>query len=179
MKNRINWNNLVPPGRNGTLQRNWLLGGLAAAFVCTILFFLSEYGEHKAMLELAEKMYPGGPGQLLPDFEWLVAVPSLSFAVVFGVALPQICYNYIYTRRGSRSDYTLRRLPDKWEWHRRCLAVPVLAVSGGMLLLALALVLCFLIYQFATPPQFLRCNQEGAELWQYGRIYSLLYGIFC
>jgi len=179
MKNRINWNNLVPPGRNGTLQRNWLLGGLAAAFVCTILFFLSEYGEHKALLELAFERNPEEVGLVMPEFEQFLPIPMVAFLVVIAVALPRIPFNYAYHRRGSRSDYTLRRLPDKWEWHRRCLAVPVLAVSGGMLLLALALVLCFLIYQFATPPQFLRCNQEGAELWQYGRIYSLLYGIFC
>lgn len=43
--------------------------------------------------------------------------------------------HYLYHRRGARTDYLMRRLPRPWEYHMRCLALPVL---GTALALALA-----------------------------------------
>jgi len=99
--------------------------------------------------------------------------------VVAVVALPQICINYASHRMGSRSDYLMRRLPDRWEWHRRCLTVPLAAVALSALLVLALLVIFFLVYQYRTPYQWLWCSREGMLEQACGPVYRLLYRIFC
>ena len=49
------------------------------------------------------------------------------------------------------SIYLMRRLPDRWELHRRCLVFPfaglVLCVAAAFL----TVVLCYACYMIATP----------------------------
>ena len=55
MRNRIDWDRLVPPGKNGHLQKRWLTGGLWAAGIWAVLAFTINYFEQIAFLELAHQ----------------------------------------------------------------------------------------------------------------------------
>ena len=78
----------------------------------------------------------------------------------------------------------MRRLPDRWELHRRCLALPALGLALSVLIPAVLVVIYFCIYQFGTPYRFLEISKgdiypiQRPYPWQ-GPLYRLLYGLFC
>ena len=61
----------------------------------------------------------------------------------------------------------MRRLPDPWELHRRCLTLPLLAAGLSLLCGAAFFFLYFGIYLAATPAQSLAPGQ-----WQ--KIWSVM-----
>ena len=54
----------------------------------------------------------------------------------------------------------MRRLPQRWELWRRCLAGPLAGALGCLLAAGLTLLLCLLCYWFQTPAA---CR--AADLW--------------
>lgn len=73
--------------------------------------------------------------------------------IVFCIILA--VYHYYYHYQGSRMMYLMRRLPNKWEVHIRCLFFPV---AGSLIAVGYALLLkiiCYAIYIFCTPSQCL------------------------
>ncbi len=79
----------------------------------------------------------------------------------FFVMLCMLLYaipHYLYYYRETKSIYLMRRLPDKWEYHRRALTV---TLREMLLCLALALLTFFidyLIYVWNTPAACLPNN---------------------
>lgn len=66
-----------------------------------------------------------------------------------------IIYHYLSHYQGSKSIYLMRRLPDRWELHHRCLTLPL---TGALIYLGCALFLLlvyFCIYLIVTPAQCL------------------------
>ena len=70
------------------------------------------------------------------------------FFVVMGI---QIYRYYKSFTQGSMAIYTMRRLPDRWEYHRRCWMQPILSMLAEILLFAFLAGLCWLVWYFATP----------------------------
>ncbi|MFR8267820.1 MAG: hypothetical protein ACLVC5_09315, partial [Clostridia bacterium] len=64
-------------------------------------------------------------------------------------------YHYGYHFRGSKSIYTMRRLPSKHPLARRCLTVPVLGAAAAALSALLLICLYYLLYIAVTPEQCL------------------------
>ena len=74
--------------------------------------------------------------------------------MVYGIlTFVNIAANYMTFCRESKSIYLMRRIPDRWELPRRCAAVPLIGLAAGMILTAVLICLCNLIYFKATPPQ--------------------------
>lgn len=103
--------------------------------------------------------------RVMPDF-YTVLDDSLRFYLIFALCmLLLIIYHYAFHHMGSKSIYTMRRLPNKWELHRRCLALPI---ASALILLAAAgitMLLWFAVYMLCTPEQCLTPNQ-WAKLWE-------------
>ena len=58
---------------------------------------------------------------------------------------------YFYHYEGSRSIYTMKRLPNPWELWRRCLAVPLCTIVLCAVLALLLLGIYYLVYLHCTP----------------------------
>lgn len=90
---------------------------------------------------------------------------SFACAVIAAlVLLGIIMMNYIQSSRykGSNPKYTWKRLPQWWELHVRCLAVPVI---GLLALAAEVMLLCglyYLAYRWALPKWQFPQNFDGA-----------------
>ena len=80
--------------------------------------------------------------------------------------------NYASLRRGSRMWYTFRRLPDRWEVHRRCLAVPVLVLLAAAALCLALTGIYFLIYCHALPDA---CRPAGGGPWDRGDLLGVFW----
>ncbi len=107
------------------------------------------------------------PGAVMPDFSYLLGHYWAGLGVLALCMLGLMAYHYLYHRQGSKSIYLMRRLPSRWELHRRCLTLPLLAMALCLLTAFLLLLLFYGIYLFLTPPECLTPHQ-----WQ--KVWSVI-----
>lgn len=133
--------------------------GWAHGLSCISIFvFLSRYFDARAWLYDHQEGPDGRwvqvliPGRIIAPFsELMEGLPMLGawcFLILMGI---QVWRYYSYHTQGAMSIYTMRRLPDRWELHRRCWMQPVLSSIAEVLIFAGLTVLCFMLYYFATP----------------------------
>ncbi|MBE6991486.1 MAG: hypothetical protein E7430_02765 [Ruminococcaceae bacterium] len=103
--------------------------------------------------------------RVMPDFYEILG-GCLRFYIIFAVCmLLLIVYHYAFHYLGSKSIYTMRRLPNKWELHRRCLTLPIASALILLISAAVTLLLWFGIYMLCTPEQCLMPDQ-WTKLWE-------------
>lgn len=103
-------------------------------------------------------------GQIPP----LTTVLSGAFVfmnVILLFAAYSIFIHYTSFRRGSMSIYTMKRIPDRMELHRRCLALPVMAVLIAVIIMTLEVLFFRHLYLTNTPAQILPPD-GGLDIWR-------------
>lgn len=177
MKKRLR--DLVPPWADGKVHLALCLTVLGLVTFYSIYAFCYQYDMARDMLYV----YNSTPRILEPGAKMKYFVDLInshgyvsnffSYAVFFPFVFPilgAIClavYNYMSFRNGSSSHYLMRRLPDKWEYHRRCLALPLLTILASLVLIPVLLGLYYAIYILFTPEQCLQPDQ-----WERFREYA-------
>ena len=128
--------------------------GLGVSVLAAFALFANRYGRALDALyqwndSITERVLI--PGALVPPFPEVLGPTLLAFgpAALCWVLLPVLLW--LYHRRESRSDYLMRRLPQRWELARRCLAGPALLLACTLLAAGILFGLLFLWYQTATP----------------------------
>lgn len=155
---------LVPPDTNGTSQGKTILGCLAGAAVCSVIFFSYRLYFEVSWLGINEKA-SDFVTLLHTDTGYVVGFPvfSLLYLVAIGLVILAV-KNYTSFWHGSKSIYFMRRLPDKWELHRRCLRLPLLGLLACAVLMFLLILLCYVLYMHTIPEANLPPNQ-WSKLW--------------
>jgi len=152
------WGKYTPPGIEFTKQMTICLTGISAAFGWSWSFFVKYL---TARGELFERTMTGlvvRDGAMMQDFWNLVHedMDSLDgFLVFYLVMIGLMVYHYLYYYQGSKSIYLMRRLPDRWEMHRRNVTLPLVAIVLGVLTEIVVLLLYYGIYMACTPAQCL------------------------
>lgn len=106
-------------------------------------------------------------GAMMTDFIDLVEYAFLGFFLAILLALAFGLYHYAYHYQGSKSIYLMRRLPNRFELHRRCWSVPLAAALIITAVMVLIFFLYFAFYFFITPEGCLAPDQ-----WQ--KIWSVI-----
>ena len=177
---------LVPPWTDG---KPFLFSYLALLALCLAISAYNSGG----MLSLAlSQVHVYGqpdvvdPGSRMTDFADLVGIqgavsnffshPALfPFLLLLGAAAALAAVNRLSFLRGSRSDYLLRRLPDRRELARRAYALPLLLILATLGTMVLALAVYYAVYLALTPPECLQPNQLG-KLWDnFGYLFTPYY----
>ena len=148
---------LTPPGISFAAERRWFAAGLVLAALWSLRFVP---GYLRALGALYETDRLTGErslleGAVMPPFaevlgSALAGFPVLALAMVFVAVL-----HYQSHVRGSRSILLMRRLPDRWELHRRCLAAPLLGLLAAAAAALALWLLYFAVYRLATPQECL------------------------
>lgn len=151
MKKPIDWDRYAPLGLAGRRVRQWLCWLLTIGGVGS-LQFLSRYAAARNQLY----RYTGRKAVLIPNskiegFRTLLGGSFLPMAAVLPAILGIAVYLYLYHCQGSRSIYTMRRLPSRRELVRRCLALPGGALLAAAVLTAVLTGVYYLIWRFCTP----------------------------
>lgn len=156
------------PRREGVGALVWLL---LPGVVCLALYgmrFLGAYENLYTRLNgkrvLAEMALMPEFGQLIQWNRWAVILPLL-WALFQGIN-----YNF-YHRQVTKSIYLMRRLPDRWEFARRCWTLPLLMATGTAVMYLLLLGVCAWIYFGVTPQECIPADQ-----WQ--RLWTVWIGGF-
>lgn len=157
---------LVPPGVDPLWELKWCLVVLGGCVLCSFGYLFDLAQARSDLFLMAGTQQILRSGAVMADFgqvlgKWL---SGFLMAAVGGVLLA--VWHYRYHRQGSMSIYLMRRLPDRWLLHRRCLALPALVVAAAVLV-ALALLLgYYALYLWVTPEGCLRLGQWN-RLWAY------------
>lgn len=95
------------------------------------------------------------PGAVIHPFASLIQ-GSLNFFPLFWLfMLWEVIDCYLYHRRETMSIYLMRRLPDRWELHRRCWGRPLIYTAGSVALMGVILLFYFVVYLVFTPAECL------------------------
>lgn len=175
MKRRLDLEKYAPPGYDWRRELKLFVGGLSSAFGYSLmrygprlrheydsLYYISRTTGEKILREDAQ----------MASFALIVRGCLNLFPVI---ALAMACFaalHYAYHRRGSRSDYTMRRLPDRWEMHRRCLTIPLCAALITLLAGIIVCLAYFGIYMLVTPEECMLGGREN-QWWIFWNVIIL------
>ena len=147
----------LPVGWDWENLRTWLYWGHFFSSL-TIFTFASRYFDALSNLYIHIQQLDGtlvrqlDPNRTITPFWALMAgFPYFGLGCFLLVMLIQVWRHYSYHTRDSMAVYTMRRLPDPFELHRRCWTLPLLSCLAELLLFAVLTFLCWLLWRFATP----------------------------
>ena len=156
---KIDLSRYAPLGIN--VRSEWLgyVAGLAVAALYSMIYLLRYFNARQNLYEWTLKGWQLRDGAIMPDFAALMEGMLLVFAAIALTMLGLAAYHYIYHRIDTKSYYVMRRLPSRWELHRRCLTLPV----AGLLICGAAALMVILIYYWiymgCTPEECLMPGQ--------------------
>ena len=154
----------LPPGMNPDDERRFvkiglvlsaLLGGLDLIRYFTELSNLYRYREGKRWLDESMTM---------PDFAEIFVRFPIGFAILAVCMLGFVIYHYVYYYRGSKSIYLMRRLPNRFEIHRRAWTYPLCVILLCGVCVTVLFWLFFGLYLWITPDACLVSGQL-ARIW--------------
>lgn len=147
----------LPPGRDWETLQSGLIWGHGLSLL-SLIAFLTRYFDARGNLYALVQQLDGTmlrqlvPGRIITPFWELMTGTPLWGAWIFMILMGfQAFRHYRYHTEGAMPIYLMRRLPDRRELHRRCLTVPVLASILEIVIFAVGIFLCWLLYRFATP----------------------------
>ena len=156
-----------PPGFNYLSE----LKAVAFAFCASILFslisFFTEYSAEKRALyiQIGTDMILD-ESRVMPDF---INVLGGSLRILFILAalafIITSTIHYVYYHTGSKSIYLMRRLPNRYEQHRRHLLFSLIYALIFVLAAAILLLIYYSVYINNTPEACLTPNQ-WQKIWQ-------------
>ena len=151
---------LAPPGFGLRAELQLFGAGAVLAVLYSARFLLRYQSARRQALTDLER----GLTSDMPDLCSLMDGVLLGFAILAACMLLAAAAHYLYHLQGSKSIYLMRRLPDRWELHRRCLALPALGAALCLAAALLALLLDLAIYRLFTP-ETLQAPLQWQKLW--------------
>lgn len=146
---------LFPPGADWRRETRRCIAVLGAALAWSLTFFLRYISAYGALYQVINHRRIMIPGVKMQPFAEVLGSSLWGFALAALAAAGLAGLHYASFYRGSMSVYLMRRLPDRFEWHRRCLALPCACIAACAVLAAALLGLFYLFYIKVTPAQCL------------------------
>lgn len=157
MREKLKWlEKYAPPGMKVMTGVGVYIGCVVAVTFQIFLSFLYPYGVARSeMFTYNTGKEQVIEGMMMPEFEWFTENIFIFAEIMCVVTLLMTIYNYMYHYQDSMLMYLMRRLPDKWEVHRRCFALPVAGTVFMVIWTFMLYKLCYAIYILYTPSQCL------------------------
>ena len=164
---RIDWKNWAPPDRDARQEAGNALSCLAIVTLLSWIFFVIYYVDAwEGLFRWENGVRVLEARARMRDLAEIIGDIPLAFWIPAGFAVVMAALHYAgHYREGSRPVYLMRRLPDRWEYHRRCLAIPVLILAATAMALLGSLALFYGIYMYFTPAAYIAPDQ-WAEIWR-------------
>ncbi|MBE5950473.1 MAG: hypothetical protein E7260_02640 [Lachnospiraceae bacterium] len=137
---------LSPPGQDVNSLRIIYPISLALSQVALFFDFINRWTEAESIIEvyrIGETLCTTG---VLPGYLYLI---THAFRWPGYLVLLFLCFvigNYTCYYQESKSIYTMKRIPDRFEIHKRAWAVPFLFVLGLLAVSVVTALLCMFIY---------------------------------
>ncbi len=159
----------IPPGFEFKYEKRIFIWGMILSLLYGSFFFRRFYYTWD---KLFEKVWKNGQfvrmgiqeGAVMRDFVDLFDKAWIGFFVVAVYMLFFMLLHYAYFKQESKSIYLMKRLPNKWELHKRCITVPLIEIGICFMVAFLFLLLCYTVYMTVTPAECIVGNQ-WQKLW--------------
>lgn len=146
----------APPGINLEWEYFIYKACLILSVIFSMLFFYRYMEARQALYTYIDSRRVLIEGAEIDGYFSVLNVSLAGFFFAALIIIPGfVSFHYQYYRQGSMSIYTMKRLPNKFEMHRRAVFLPLLAALSLAAAAALLMLLYFLIYVIATPKQCL------------------------
>lgn len=151
----------TPVGIEGGRELGWAACGLGVSLLYSLTYYLSlwTYIDNLYGISSVTGKRVLLPDSYMPDFASFAPSRMIPFLITALAFLTLAGYHYIYHHQGSKSIYTMRRLPDRWELARRCLTIPLSVAFISLFLAAALLGLYLMSYMHSVPEAKLRPDQ--------------------
>lgn len=144
---------LIPPGGRTSELTGFTVLAILLAVIVSGLLFANEL--ELAVDALYKDTYPAHielrPGAVMPPFWEIMGDKCVIFHICALCMLGFVIANYSYFYSESKSIYTMRRIPNRWELHYRCWAMPMLGALCILVVQWLFTLLCYIIYIRSIP----------------------------
>lgn len=94
-------------------------------------------------------------GAVMPDFGSVLGNSLIGFFITAAIMLILTAVHYEWHKTGSKSIYTMKRLPQKGEFLKRCATLPLATAAISILTAMLLKLIYFAVYIAFTPKQCL------------------------
>ena len=164
---RIDWSRWAPPDRDARQEAVQFLWGLGGGTVLCWVWFLSSYWNARSgLFRLKNGQKVLMTDAMMLDLPEIIGGSFLGLWAVLLWAAVTVALHYAgHYREGRRPVYLMRRLPDRWEYHRRCLAIPGIVILIALVLILVFLMLFYVIYMNCTPEACLAPDQ-WQKIWR-------------
>lgn len=151
----------VPPGMDWEYKVDRFCTWMSCAALFALCAFMLQYIDTLNDLYVYKGVNGRAriPGAVMADFYTLMDWVFVGYQLIAVSMLFSARRNYAYHHQGSKSIYLMRRLPDRWERHRRCLGLPVMGIACCVLAVFVTVVLCYAWYILGTPSECLTPHQ--------------------
>ena len=150
-----------PPGYAYKPELKALTAALAWSILSSFVSFLVSFSSARQSLyiRLGNKLLLDET-RVMPDFVNILnnyLIVYFIFAALILAAATII--HYAYYHRESKSIYLMRRLPNRFELHRRSLLIPLLSALIHMFVAFVMLLILYAVYMIFTPKACLAPDQ--------------------
>ncbi len=150
MGKKIKWQDYVPLGiqADTLMTQLGLLVGIGG--ICSVSF-LFRYGNAYGNLFVyrgAKRMLSGTRMEPFATLMDGVFLPMVLVMLSMPVTAVLLYYSHY---QGSRSIYTMRRLPDPWQLPKRCITMPAIYLAISVLVTLILWGVYYLIWRYVTP----------------------------
>jgi len=159
---KIDLSRSAPPGYDTKWEVSFWCTGMVLAGIYSMGFFIRLMNE----LQYLKNRLEFGRHDFMPDCAEIIGNALFGFVILAVCMSFFAVMHYVYHWQGSKSIYVMRRLPSRFELHRRCLALPLLGAALSLIAAFLLLCLYYGIYMLATPDEFITPGQ-WYTLWRW------------
>lgn len=145
------WENHLPPGISVQRERKRLWIFWAVSLLYSLIFFLRLYLSVNRLYDTCYGQKRLISGAVMDRFTDVMGSSLILFLITIVCHLFLAGFYYLSFYQGSRSIYTMRRLPDRWELHRRCWTFPLISALTTWAIAMACLMIFLWIYGMVVP----------------------------
>lgn len=145
----------APPGISFAREVTYWKLLMIAGTLWSMLFLLQYVECRNALYKTVAGKKVLIEGAMMPTFEDLMTGRLELFYLVIIYCIIIAAYHYFYHYQGSRMMYLMKRLPNKWEVHVRCLSLPTCGSVIAVIVMLVLKMVYYTIYTLCTPSQCL------------------------
>ncbi len=141
----------APPGFELKAELGTILFLSVASLLVSFMFFLRFREAYNLLFEFENGVKVLLPNAQMPDFETLSKDAFSLFGALSLCILCFIWFHYRYLKFETKSVYLMLRLPNRFEYHMRCWAIPLAFLVLSYLAIALLKAVYFNYYLRMVP----------------------------
>lgn len=141
----------APPGYELKTELSYILFLSVASLLVSFMFFLRFREAYNLLFEFENGVKVLLPNAQMPGFETLSKDAFFSFRTLSPWISCFIWYHYRYFKVETKSVYLMLRLPNRFEYHMRCWAIPLAFILLSYLAITLLKVVYFTYYLNMIP----------------------------